>query len=180
MAAVADYIGIRDENDTVRDAVRFMHTEAANLAAHFVEKTWILLRTDRTRPFLIGDNPITLQNQRDFGPRGNLGLAVPGIEIYVPLSPSLALAFWCPSHESAIRDAASRLRLLPGPAQNILTAIDAGRPLAFAPENVENFNSLQIRYAERYVFSSLDDFSLARDMIATHPETRTGPRIKGA
>jgi hypothetical protein len=157
-----------------------MHTEAANLAAHFVDKTWVLLRTDRTRPFLIGDNPITLQNQRDSGPRGNLGLAVPGIEIYFPLSPVRALAFWCPSHESVIRDAAARRGSLPEVAQNVLTAIDTGRPLASAAENIENFNSLQIRYAERYVFSSVDDFALARDMIAAHPETRTGPRIQWA
>jgi len=65
-------------------------------------------------------------------------------------------------------------------AKDILTAINTGRPLASAPENVENFNSLQIRYSERYVFSSVDDFTLARDMIATHPETRTGPRLQGA
>jgi hypothetical protein len=178
LSAVAKHISIPDENETTRDTVRFMQTETSNLAVHFVDKTWLLLRTGRTRPFLIGDNPIALQNRRDSGPRGNLGLAVRGIEIYFPLSPVRALALWCPSHESVIREASARRRPLPRPAQDILTAINTGRPLASAPENVENFNSLQIRYAERYVFSSVDDFKLARDMIATHPETKTGPRLQ--
>lgn len=39
-----------------------------------------------------------------------------------------------------------------------------------------NFNSLQIRYAERYVFSLVDDFALAREMIADNPPVRTGLR----
>jgi hypothetical protein len=58
----------------------------------------------------------------------------------------------------------------------MVAAIDTGYPLPFAPDNVVNFNFLQIRYAERYVFSATDDFALAREMIAANPDVRTGPR----
>ena len=42
----------------------------------------MLLRTEWQKPFLIGDSPLALQNSYDMGPYGNLGLTVPGIEIY--------------------------------------------------------------------------------------------------
>jgi len=42
------------------------------------------------RSFYLGDNPVlALNNTRDFGPYGNIGLAVPGIEIYLPLTSDL-------------------------------------------------------------------------------------------
>ena len=44
----------------------------------------------------ISDNPLVMHNQKDFGPYGNIGLAVPGIEIYYPLSPNTILAYMCP------------------------------------------------------------------------------------
>jgi hypothetical protein len=77
---------------------------------HFLNKDWLLISTTRKSPFIIGDNPLALQNAIDMGPYGNLGLAVKGIEIYLPLSPVRALAIWCPSHKQAIVSVASRLR----------------------------------------------------------------------
>ena len=52
--------------------------------------------------------------------RGNLGLAVPGIEIYLPISSTMMLGFFCCSHEAAIRNSVDRMRarfLLPTPIQ---------------------------------------------------------------
>ena len=60
--------------------------------------------------------------------------------------------------------------------RDMMAAIETGCPVTFSQEHVVNFNSLQIRYAERYVFSPNDDFGLARQMIAAHPELRIGPR----
>jgi hypothetical protein len=45
----------------------------------------------------ISDNPVVMHNPRTFGPYGNIGIAVPGIEIYFPLSPEVVLAYFCPS-----------------------------------------------------------------------------------
>jgi hypothetical protein len=39
---------------------------------------------------------VVLQNNNDFAPYGNLGLAVRGIE-HLPLSSTLMLALYCPS-----------------------------------------------------------------------------------
>jgi hypothetical protein len=59
----------------------------------------------------------------------------------------------------------------------MMEAIVQGTPLFSQPENVLFFNSLQISTAERFVFSSNPDFTLAEDMISKHPELRHGRRV---
>lgn len=48
-------------------------------------------------------------------------------------------------------------------------------PLPSSPDNVLNHNSLQVRHAERYVFSSQPDFELVESMIADDARSRVGP-----
>lgn len=62
----------------------------------------------------------------------------------------------------------------------ILEALQTGEPLRSNPENVEFFNSLQISTAERFVFSSTEDFSIVKEMIQTNPELRHGRRMSEA
>jgi hypothetical protein len=89
-----------------------MMNSPKNFAEHFFSKTEVLLRPEWQKPFLIGDSPLALQNSYDIGPYGNLGLTVPGIEIYFSLSPTRALGLWYPSHEKMIREGVQRLRSL--------------------------------------------------------------------
>lgn len=192
LKAIEENIRVPDENQATMETARFMVNEQKEFTFHFANKIWLLLETDRETPFLIGDNPLTLQNSIDMGYYGNIGLAVRGIEIYFPLSPIRALALWCPSHRESFRKAADNIRFIsqiaphvvaahdgdPSGVEQTVIAMDTGRPLQYKPENVVNFNSLQICYAERYVFSCVDDFALAREMIASHPDIRTGPRAR--
>jgi hypothetical protein len=55
-------------------------------------------------------------------------------------------------------------------------AILSGRPVQYSVANVENFNSLQVAWSERYIFSTLNDFHLAQAMLGDHPNLRQGPR----
>ena len=52
----------------------------------------------------------------------------------------------------------------------------SGKPVQYSVANVENFNSLQVVWSERYIFSSLNDFHLAQEMLDSHPNLRQGPR----
>ncbi len=166
-----------------------MLAEPNELPRHILDKTWLLFNTDAATPFYISDNPVAMQNLIEpKGPlRGNLGLAVPGIEVYLPISSTMVLGFYCRSHERAIRSGVDRMRSMfvrdphfPmqgfGPLLDWMRAFRKGTPLGSEPENVLNHNSLQVRQAERYVFSSLPDFSLVEDMIANEPRYRVGPR----
>jgi hypothetical protein len=66
-------------------------------ASLVADKRWILLKAPETNPFYISDNPVGFHNNKTFGPYGNLGFAVQGIEIYCPLSPTLTFGMYCPS-----------------------------------------------------------------------------------
>ena len=93
------------------------------------------------------------------------------------------MGFLCPSHEAFIREGAERagaqLDSLPnGPSvKAMLRAFDGDVPLAFDHQNVMRHNSLQVGYAEQYVFSHSDNFALVREMISTHPENQHGLRF---
>jgi hypothetical protein len=57
------------------------------------------METDLEHPFLIGDHPVVLYNY--FGDK--LGVGVPGVVVYFPLSPEFALGLHCPSIAEEIR-----------------------------------------------------------------------------
>ena len=79
----------------LREFAIFMMLRAAkDFAPHFSNKVCLLLETDMSDPFFVSDNPIALHNENDFRPYGNLGLAVPGIELYFPITSTLTLTFW--------------------------------------------------------------------------------------
>jgi hypothetical protein len=161
---------------------------------YIAAKSWLLLETDRKHPYIIGDHPLVLHNMRDTGPRGNIGFAVEGIELYFPLAPDLVLAMWCSTHEQMLRDGLQQLgglsgksalfrELYPGAHENVVSmvqAIDSGLPWQGTPDNTLFVNSLQVLYAERFIFSTNGEFSLVEDMIRDNPETRRGQRMEDA
>lgn len=190
LGEIEQFIKLPDENELKIQTAHFMMNAPRDFGPHFLDKDWLLIATTREAPFIIGDNPMALQNSIDMGPYGNLGLAVKGIEIYLPLSPVRALAMWCPSHKQTILSGANRLRQMrviaphliaekirdPEGIERLERALLDGTPLQYSLDNVRNFNSLQVRYAERFVFSSGPDFGLAHEMVNSHPSLRTGMR----
>jgi len=180
---------IRDltENDSKEQTARVIFDAPEDYAAHFLEKDWVLAATTRKHPFLLSDNPLTRQNMIDRPNRGNLGLKTPGIEIYFPLSPTRALAMWCPTLTELVhRGALSIMARGEGTtlahesdAEGAIALSDAllsGKPVQYSTANVENFNSLQVIWSERYVFSHTNDFHLAESMLGEHPNLKKGPR----
>ncbi len=57
-------------------------------------------------------------------------------------------------------------------------AMRTGRADQFAPENVEHQNSLQVQHASRFVISSTNDFTVAREMIKRNPNLKEPPGYK--
>jgi hypothetical protein len=62
--------------------------------------------------------------------------------------------------------------------QAFLAAVATGTALNCSADNVVNMNAMQVRYAERFVYSRVDDFDLVRQMLSDDPRYRTGPRIQ--
>ncbi len=169
---------------------RLITTAIPQFAPTLADKDWVLLKTDSKHPFLMGDHPFTMFNDRDSELRGNLGIGCDGIQIYFPLSPTLALALWCHSLRDECWDMVDTLQqksvtseLSAGElnglkiATSAIDAIENGTPMHMEPISVVHFNSLQVRSAERFVFGSTDDFSLVEEMVGSDPRMRHGQRM---
>ena len=179
------------ENQVKIDTARMILAAPETYGPHFFNKVWFLAKTTPSHPFILGDNPVSLQNHVEMEPYGNIGLAVRGIQIYLPLSTTRALAMWCPTIAAEFSEAAENIRSLPSSVlaaalkdpDGILAierALNSGSTLDYKPTHVMNLNSLQVSRSERYLFSCGNDFSLADRMISDHPIFRSGQRIVSA
>lgn len=108
---------------------------------------WTLFINRTSMPFWCSDHPVNRHNVIETKPYGNLGLLSPGIELHFPLSPKISLLTcdpllysWMPT-KYEIKD-----------TQNIIFQ-----------------NSLQVFHSTKYVFSSTDDFSLAKEILRDNP-----------
>lgn len=170
---------------------RMITNAPRDLSPLLTDKVWNLLATDEGDPFLMGDHPFALFNEPGEGVRGVLGLRSKGVQIYFPLSPTLALCLMCKTYlatmidgiecidrllDASIGDAAE-LRALRSETLLPIEAMLTGGVVKCRAESVEHFNSLQILAAERYVFSSKSDFEMVKEMIAADEATRRGSRL---
>jgi hypothetical protein len=193
--------------DTIkRDNLMAIREALPNYAHIIALKDFRLAEAALGRSFYLGDNPVCLRNARTFGPYGNLGLAVPGIEIYLPLSSSLMLCAWCPSIMAEIRGSYDESKqkittqllghLMAGrisaatmktemdsmreswkPITSLIDAAALGVPMFSDSENMDFYNSLQTANAFRYVVCRQSDFDLARRHNKEFPHLRKGRKI---
>jgi hypothetical protein len=202
---IEGYRPFKDEEDVKKFTLDLLLQSSSGYGALIAAKNWVLFDATEVDPFIIGDNPVVMHNQHEFGAYGNIGLAVRFIEIYMPLAPSLTLGFLCPELVKEIRGRVTDLRkqrqellvrkVLGANSQSVpidrmlklvemrlteseamIAAIDEGRPLPSTTENVMFMNSLQIGWAHRYVMSYRDNFDLAVRMIGDNPARRVEKR----
>jgi hypothetical protein len=87
----------------------------------------------------------------------------------------------CRTLEDEIRgsyDLARRLgHPVPTHVQQFVEALGGSRPLPLQAESVKHLKSLQVAFAERFVFASRKDYDLAREMLQATPKLKTGPRM---
>ena len=191
------------ENTTKREHLTFIRHNLADFAGIIAQKDFALVASMPSRSFYLGDNPVCLHNARDFGPYGNLGLAVKGIEIYMPLSADLLVCAWCPTIMIGIRkvmqDAKGTVErdalaaLMGGritvaqmrqqieeshqhfqAAERLHLAVLEGRPIDSVDETMDFYYSLQLAYSHRYVISREGDFAFARSYNRNHPDLQRG------
>jgi hypothetical protein len=156
---------------------------------YLLNKTWVLFKAPTTCPLYISDNPITMHNGNQFGPYGNIGLAVRGIEIYFPISSNYSIGLLCESIGKEFREAYynityGKIYSIPGllysqKAEAFCKSVVFGSPVPLLKENVTALSSLQVEYSSRFVYSSTSDFSLVQKMIKDNPKYREAlkPRL---
>lgn len=111
-------------------AIQLVVGSLGEFTGHFQNKDLLLFEASEGQEFILGDNPVAMQNSRDFGPYGSIGLAVPGIEIYLPISGRYTLGYWCPTHLANMRAGLAEAERRIAEAENIQVA--GGEPAASA------------------------------------------------
>jgi hypothetical protein len=168
----------------VRDtSIANLRDSAVSLLPHLMNKSWILLAAPPETEFWIGDHPVALANNINPGDgiRGTLGLAVRGIEVYLPISSRLTLGCLCPT--IPVMFAAAKARLIAPAiretrADEFLESFTGRTSVELDAENVKYHNSLQAIDAERFVFSQHGDFGMLGEMLASDPALKRGPRVE--
>lgn len=174
--------------------------------ANFVRaRPFLLMHTEASAPFWLGDSPVTLQRTDQASDAHQLGFDLPGVDVYFPLDPENALYLPCPMvakeivsgylnakriHQEIrlatmqgkrhIFDGSEFVRITQRTlmnSQHLYEAVMSGTPIAASAENVENFNFLQLRGASSSVFSRLGDFSLAEIILKNSPNNRNVQRV---
>ncbi len=152
-----------------------------------IAKPWVLQRVSGSSLLQISDSPMTLHNMNDFGPYGNLGFAVPGVELQLPLSSKLNLWIICPTLYAKFEEGyqtALNLKWRHDQSSPLIdSAIDRveqirdGKPAALSEDNVIHYNSLQVMFSDRFVYSRDGDFELVKRMILDNEKYRRGIRF---
>lgn len=157
----------------------------------FADKVFFLMQAPNAKAFYLGDNPVVLHCEREHrSPHRGLGLAVPYIQIYLPLSFDLLLCAYDPAvlgdlmksnKESMdqMRDRAlaavragrleiQRMKAILDAAAALdattpmISRIRQGQPLQITPENVDHYNSLQVNQCDHFIVDPAGQFEVAR------------------
>jgi hypothetical protein len=172
---------------------------------HFLSKYWHIVGATPDDPFHLGDHPVVLDNDVVGPTQGALGLASPGVTIYLPLAPTLCLAMTDPALIEELFEGARKVRtgyrdwemkvagqnLAPGWAafaeamkgnhdrvNQMIQSFEKGIPSAHDPLIVMRVNSLQMLYAGRWIVSSKPNFELPLKMIANDPTLRERRKVE--
>jgi hypothetical protein len=166
--------------------------DAIELAPYFLNKVWVLLETSHKHPFFNSDNPLVLHNEVDHKPYGNLGLAVRGIEIYLPISTTLCLGLLCPTIAEKFQKARESMEVLDRVAPSMADSVTSksadvrtfcngmtnGTSIKITEDNVTMLNSLQVMYSSRFVYCETNSFELVEKMLSANKKYRGGLKPK--
>lgn len=176
------------------------------IALGLSEKNILLFKAPSDKNLYISDNPVVLHNTHNKSSYGNLGFDSSGIEIYLPISSKLCVAFWCPQIHMISAEELRQQKELESKINHALlfeklrdkTALihtrkeialsvkkleafhenaHSGTPILMDEKNVEHLNHLQVGWSYRYVLSANNDFSLARRMLQDNPDIKDGWKL---
>ncbi len=122
---------------------------------------WVVGKNDTDQPFYTSDHPVVRRAHCQNDERKMLGARDPGIEYAFPLDSSHILLILERTHFAEWKQYNNKCR-----------------PLTL--EQVQDYNGLQVMRSCQRVYCAKDDFSVARQLCAAHPEIRdpNRPRVK--
>jgi len=118
----------------------------------------------RNMPLWISDNPIVMHNAL---PYGRLGFEQRGIEIYYPISDSLAVVLVCSSFRNMLKPKYKNLDFEGKKMYEVLTS--KGK-IEINDRQVNSLNRLQIVNSSRFLYGPKDEFSQAIEFLNKNPK----------
>ena len=206
---LSDLAGYQPQTEDMLKAqqIKAITEQIGTFASAICEKDFVLLRAPKGRGFYLSDNPVALHNDAPRHPLfGNLGLAVRGIQIHLPLSAELMLCAWCPSILAELRAGLAKQRRLVSStilspkamaqidtdlldklirdtnghqtsAKRIFGCFDDGHPLSLEPINMDFYNTMQVHNAREFIVCQRGDFELARRFLAARQAEGVGRKL---
>ena len=173
------WVGLADLAGDKQALLIHLKEDILRLSPYLTQKDWVLFYSTASDPLLIGDSPLIRTNTLNRSElQGTIGLASPGVEIYLPLSPTLVLGFMCPTIGEMMRALVNKLGKAEAKlASSYIAALESRARLALEPPNIDFMNSQQVIASERFVYSGSNDFALVREMLESDPLLRKGRRI---
>jgi hypothetical protein len=200
--------GVSSDLDAKRLSLEMVLDAPLDYAPHFLDKHWYLIEATPDDPFHLGDHPVVRENEFA-AVGGKMGLASPGIVIYLPLCPTLCLGMMDARIANRLRknlvterrkletvrrratklSRRSNTQVLVGMIREVETIardmrtrtmmILNGGPIPYDPDFVTRKNALQMAHATRWVISSREDFSLPKSMLADSERYRRSAPVFG-
>lgn len=169
------------------------------LQAYFKGLEWILVKTDESKPFLIGDSPVIVYNELYSDEKESFyfskyAIGYKGSCVFFPISPTRAL--WLVSPELIEMYVKSNKGLLNlffvgvkvakdvikmGTQVQDFINIEEGftktKKLTFSSQYVDKYNYFEIINAERKIFSKFPDFNQVEELIKQNEHYKHGIRV---
>ena len=117
-------------------------------------KTWVLGESGSRTPLWLSDVPVTRYNVPDRHGKSHVAIGTPGLELYIPLNPTLGLRL---SDRKPTKFSGSQERL--------------------SAADIDFRNRLQVRWSRQFIFSSMADFQRAESMIQENELLRDPDRL---
>lgn len=121
---------------------------------------WVVGINHTERTLYTSDHPVARRGNLMIGPRRGVGVSDPGVEFVFPLDSRHILLIMERTHFAGWKKYNNRA-------------------VTLTPEQVQDYNGLQVRRSSQRVYCAKDDFDLAREICAAEPAIRdpNRPRV---
>lgn len=205
MPKLANDVGLDEKFPDFEDDALNLHFDVliANsterLKAYFKGLEWILVKTDESKPFLIGDSPVIVYNELYSDEKESFyfskyAIGYKGSCVFFPISPTRALWLVSPALiEMYVKSNKELLNLFLVGVKvakdvikmgtqvqdfiNIEEGFTKTKKLTFSSQYVDKYNYFEIINAERKIFSKFPDFNQVEELIKQNEHYKHGIRV---
>lgn len=144
---MSEYLEMQPMDNLVTNHHLRLIRDYKKFAVLFFNMKFITLENYTPMPFWTSDNPITRQNEYDQHFLGSLGIVNRGIEIHLPISPTLCIWAMDPTVFNNVSNTHKICHM----------------------KYIIRENFLQLKFSSRFIYSNSERFHIIRSMLSNNP-----------